>query len=542
MTQRRRLFLSVFMAVGVLTGIGASALSKTAVDVKADGSSSLACPAGTIVSNTMTFSTTDSNFTVLHSKGTNTNFASYSPWRIYGNTGSPDTYNTVEFYLPSGASGYTISSIVITANSATYATNMADFETTTTLARAYWKAGTSSATATDITTVVASASVVTATVPTGTLYVKFYASIQTRWNSLVINYSGTPVVPVTSINASSYKNHFLVGESFDKGNLIVKDNLNNVLAETTGYSINSAAYVSGTAGTYTIVLTYVPNSSITTSYTVTVHDPVATSSTSYDFTIDLQGWSSGSPAVETYNTVYAGFKAVSESMSISFVGSLVALDNSSGVSKVDLTISSAAYTGGELTKYKVEGLDASGISVDYTIVSPKVITSATGASFITASNASSRVISLVSLTKIVGLKISCLSYVKSGAITSISLAGSVISTSDANDLIAAKNYSKTLDSYTCGTLSGAKTTIANGYSALSASQKGIFDAMLTEDNVNTYSARYAYLYSVATDTSGTATSNLGDNASLSLILLVSIFGMTSIVGYFLLSRKKEEQA
>ena len=43
----------------------------------------LTCSAGTVVDNTMTF-TTD-NFTIVHAKGTGSSFASYSPWRIYGN-------------------------------------------------------------------------------------------------------------------------------------------------------------------------------------------------------------------------------------------------------------------------------------------------------------------------------------------------------------------------------------------------------------------------------------------------------------------------
>ncbi|MBQ0090371.1 MAG: bacterial Ig-like domain-containing protein [Prevotellaceae bacterium] len=46
-------------------------------------SESLACPAGTISNNTMTFKT--ANFEIVHAKGTSSNFASYSPWRIYQN-------------------------------------------------------------------------------------------------------------------------------------------------------------------------------------------------------------------------------------------------------------------------------------------------------------------------------------------------------------------------------------------------------------------------------------------------------------------------
>ena len=66
-------------------------------------SDELNCPAGTIVSNTMTFNT--ANFTIVHAKGTDANFAAYSPWRVYTNNtvkftaGPPDLYplNLVRF-------------------------------------------------------------------------------------------------------------------------------------------------------------------------------------------------------------------------------------------------------------------------------------------------------------------------------------------------------------------------------------------------------------------------------------------------------------
>src|SRR5690606_1103066 len=75
----------------------------------------LNCTAGTIVGSgtarTMTFNT--SNFTVVHAPGSDSNYASYSPWRVYTN-------NTLTF--TGGANVQRITSIVITAETAAYDT------------------------------------------------------------------------------------------------------------------------------------------------------------------------------------------------------------------------------------------------------------------------------------------------------------------------------------------------------------------------------------------------------------------------------------
>lgn len=72
--------------------------------------SDLNCPAGTIINEQMTFNATD--FTIIHSKGSDSNFASYSPWRVYTN-------NVVSFTGSDNVNR--ISSVVITATTSTYA-------------------------------------------------------------------------------------------------------------------------------------------------------------------------------------------------------------------------------------------------------------------------------------------------------------------------------------------------------------------------------------------------------------------------------------
>ena len=66
---------------------------------------SLQCPAGTISNNTMTWNLT--SCTIVHAKGSNNNYAAYSPWRVY--------QGAIVTFTPK--SNTTISKIVITAGS-----------------------------------------------------------------------------------------------------------------------------------------------------------------------------------------------------------------------------------------------------------------------------------------------------------------------------------------------------------------------------------------------------------------------------------------
>lgn len=125
----------------------------------------LTCSAGTIVSNQMTFST--SNFTIVHAKGTDANFASYSPWRVYTN-------NTVTFI--GGAGVQRITSIVITATTNAYAADAVDGNLNI-------LSGTG--------TISGSSSGTTATITMTGSNVKSVSlkpGAQTRWSSITINY------------------------------------------------------------------------------------------------------------------------------------------------------------------------------------------------------------------------------------------------------------------------------------------------------------------------------------------------------------------
>lgn len=124
------------------------------------------CPAGTVVSNQMTFNTT--NFTIVHAKGADANFASYTPWRVY-------TDNTVTFTGNTNVAN--ITSIVISTSSTTNAT--AAIGGTLTILN-----GTG--------TITGSTSSTTATLTISGSNVKeirLKPNAQTRWSSITINYT-----------------------------------------------------------------------------------------------------------------------------------------------------------------------------------------------------------------------------------------------------------------------------------------------------------------------------------------------------------------
>lgn len=116
----------------------------------------LNCPAGTISNNAMSWDMTPC--TIVHSKESSSNFASYAPWRIY-------QYNKVVF---TPKSGIKITKIEITATTIAYATAGAKTWT--------------NATAT------ASSTILTVTPTDGTKEISLVASAQTRWSLLTITY------------------------------------------------------------------------------------------------------------------------------------------------------------------------------------------------------------------------------------------------------------------------------------------------------------------------------------------------------------------
>ena len=180
------------------------------------GQETIACPAGTVVSNTMTFNT--ANFTIVHSKATDGSFASYSPWRVYTN-------NTVTF--TGGIGVQRITSIVVTATTDAYA-SAAVGGTQTVLT------GTGS--------ISASASTTTATFTVSGSDVKsirIKPNAQSRWSSITINYESSCSAPTTTATAIGFSSSLPTSRTIQWTN------------GTTG--TNRAVFVkAGTTGTPTV--------------------------------------------------------------------------------------------------------------------------------------------------------------------------------------------------------------------------------------------------------------------------------------------------
>lgn len=202
------------------------------------GQETLNCPAGTIVGTTMTFATT--NFTIVHAKGSDSNFASYSPWGVYTN-------NTVTF--TGGAGVQKITSIVITATTSTYAT--AANGTLTIVSGTGTISG------------VAAGSTATFTV-TGSdvTAITIKPNAQSRWSSITINYESAVTPPEVLVSATSLSGfNYLFGngpsaeQSFTTSGsdltagLVITAPTNYEVSTTAGSGFGNSVTLTPTSGT-----------------------------------------------------------------------------------------------------------------------------------------------------------------------------------------------------------------------------------------------------------------------------------------------------
>ena len=204
-----------------------------------------------LTGDTETATSTCDAFTVTQSKndGTNNIVYTYDEIRVYSNHSIMITPNE----------GYTITTIVITANSNSYASAVG---------------GTSITNCTkDV-----SSSTVTLTPTDGTATVGFKNSAQSRLNYIVVNYeyeSSGSTPEVTSISATVSKSYY-VGEIISKSDITVKDSNNKTISQSNfafandGYQFTYSDAASGgsaTSKTFTNAITY---STFTCNLTVSV--------------------------------------------------------------------------------------------------------------------------------------------------------------------------------------------------------------------------------------------------------------------------------
>lgn len=178
-------------------------------------SDTLNCPAGTISNDEMVF-TTD-NFTIIHAKGTDSNHASYSPWRVYTN-------NTVTF--TGGENVQKITSIVITATSNNYARDaVGNNSILTVLSGTGTVSGSYNNT---IVTLSVTGDDVTA--------IRLKPHAQTRWSSITINYEAAPSCETPTFGfAESIVNKLTNDESFT--NAFTSDNTSAMIWSSTDTNV-----------------------------------------------------------------------------------------------------------------------------------------------------------------------------------------------------------------------------------------------------------------------------------------------------------------
>ncbi len=219
------LFLGMVTALGIgLTG-GAEKKGVKAEEL----TSSISCTAGTIVSNTMTFKTADDAFTIVHAKGSDSNFASYSSWRVY-------TANTVTF--TPNIEILSIKKIAITADTAAYATAA---QNGTIKAGANSSAGT----VTGKGSVSGSVATIDLSSMENVQYVNIKPSAQSRWASIVITYETATVDLQPDADAFMLKVDALVGKvTVDSGaDIAALEEEYAELAEGVQVLVDAADYV-----------------------------------------------------------------------------------------------------------------------------------------------------------------------------------------------------------------------------------------------------------------------------------------------------------
>lgn len=179
--------------------------------------------------------------------------------RVSGSTSVPYTYDEIRVYanhsfMITPNSGYTITSVVLTANSSDYAKAVG---------------GTS---VTNCTKTV-SGSTVTLTPTDGTSVLGFTNSAQSRINYATVNYSYSPAVSLSSItlDTSNVQTTFSVGDTFNYTGLVVTAHYSDLSSKTVTPTSVSSPNMS-TTGNKTVTVTYTEDEvTKTETYSITVN-------------------------------------------------------------------------------------------------------------------------------------------------------------------------------------------------------------------------------------------------------------------------------
>lgn len=239
------------------------------------------CPTGSTSSATATCDTFDVSW--LKNSGNNIAF-NYAEMRVYAS----------HSFTITPKDGYTITSIVITANSGSYANAVGGSSLTNC-------------------TKSVSSSTVTLTPNNGTSAVGFTNTAQSRLNYIVVNYeyesggSSEPTLSSISLNTDNVTKAFSVNATFTYSGLVVTAHY----SDSTSTTINSGYTVSNpdmsTTGNKTITVTYLTKSA---TYQITVSSAAATSITatvSKTYTVGESISASDITVKDNYNNTIEGF-------------------------------------------------------------------------------------------------------------------------------------------------------------------------------------------------------------------------------------------
>lgn len=210
--------LGLTMAIGV--GVAVGNASKEAVPVEAayGTKETLSCSKGTVSNNEMSFSTT--SFDIVHAKGSGSNFAAYSPWRVYAN-------NTVT--ISSKDSSVNIGKVEFVHSSTYYSTIACSTPSGGTITMATSSGGTS-------TWVIADASAA------NSVTFRVTGSSQSRWTSINIYPVANATLSSISVATAPTKTTYAAGECFNPTGLVITRTYSNSTSDTYTYADHASDF------------------------------------------------------------------------------------------------------------------------------------------------------------------------------------------------------------------------------------------------------------------------------------------------------------
>lgn len=251
------------------------------------------CPTGSTSSATATCDAFDVSW--LKNSGSNSIVYTYAEMRVYAS----------HSFTITPKDGYTITSVVITANSSSYA-NAVGGSSLTNCSKSV------------------SSSTVTLTPTNGTSAVGFTNTAQSRLNYIVVNYeyessgSSEPTLSSISLNTDNVTKAFTVNATFTYSGLVVTAHY----SDSTSTTINSGYTVSNpdmsTTGNKTVTVTYLTKSA---TYQITVSSAPATSITatvSKTYTVGESISASDITVKDNYNNTIESFSFANDGYSFTY--------------------------------------------------------------------------------------------------------------------------------------------------------------------------------------------------------------------------------